>query len=283
MEKMSKNDAHILLLYMLKSLNYICEKSNIPYYACAGTCLGAIRHGGFIPWDDDIDVKIPRKYYDIFVEKCNELLEYPLVIRTRENDPTFCCEYIKICFKDDCYGYSDVALDVFFFDETNPNRKVFRSVQNRILRDLYFVKKYKLSKAKMAEHYVPNNPIKRIYVFLLSVFWSFNAIEKYHKKIMLAEKKECDYWVNWGSCYSYKKVTYLKELFGKPQKAPFENTYIYLPEFPEKMLTQLYGADFMTPPPPEKRVDHGVKKLNCKELDFEKVKNIVLSMSYKEV
>ena len=59
--------------------------------------------------------------------------------------------------------------------------------------------------------------------------------------------------------------------------------YIYLPEFPEKMLTQLYGADFMTPPPPEKRVDHGVKKLNCKELDFEKVKNIVLSMSYKEV
>ena len=137
---------------------------------------------------------------------------------------------------------------------------------------MYFIKKYKLSKAKLAEAYTPNNILKRIYVSVFSFFWSFKNIEKVHKKIMLAEKKQYDYWINWGSCYSYKKATYLKEAFGTPQKLEYENTYIYAPEKPEIMLTQLYGKNYMTPPPPKKRTDHGVRKLNCKELDIESIR-----------
>ena len=271
-EMMEKSDVKTLLLYLLKYVNKICEDADIPYYASAGTCLGAVRHKGLIPWDDDIDVMIPRKYYDIFVEKCSQILESPVVIRTRENDPTFCCEYIKMCFKDDVLGYSDLSIDVFFLDETNPQRKVFRSIQNKLLIDLYFIKKYKLSKAKLAEAYVPKNILKRIYISVLSVFWSFKNIEKVHKNIMLAEKKVGDYWINWGSCYSYKKATYLKESLGIPQKLEYENAYIYAPEKPDIMLTQLYGKNYMTPPPPEKRTDHGVRKLNCKELDIESIR-----------
>lgn len=269
---MDKSDVKTLLLYLLKYVNKICEDAGIPYYASAGTCLGAVRHKGLIPWDDDIDIMIPRKYYDIFVEKCSQVLESPVVIRTRENDPTFCCEYIKMCFKDDVLGYSDLSIDVFFLDETNPERKVFRSIQNKILIDLYFIKKYKLSKTKLAEAYVPNNILKRIYISALSFFLSFKNIEKIHKKTMLAEKKAGDYWINWGSCYSYKKATYLKESFGTPQKLEYENAYIYAPEKPDIMLTQLYGKNYMTPPPPEKRTNHGVRKLNCKELDIESIR-----------
>lgn len=271
-EMMDKSDVKTLLLYLLKYANKICEESGIPYYASAGTCLGAVRHKGLIPWDDDIDIMIPRKYYNLFVEKCSQILESPVVIRTRENDPTFCCEYIKMCFRDDVLGYSDLSIDIFFLDETNPKRKIFRSIQNKILSDLYFIKKYKLSKAKLAETYIPNNVLKRIYISVLSWFWSFKNIEKTHKKIMLAEKNSGDYWINWGSCYSYKKATYLKESFGIPQKLEYENTYIYAPEKPEVMLTQLYGKNYMTPPPPEKRTDHGVRKLNCKELDIESIR-----------
>ena len=271
-EMMEKSDVKTLLLYLLKYVNKICEDAGIPYYASAGTCLGAVRHKGLIPWDDDIDIMIPRKYYDIFVKKCSQILESPVVIRTRENDPTFCCEYIKMCFKDDVLGYSDLSIDVFFLDETNPQRTFFRSIQNKLLIDLYFIKKYKLSKAKLAEAYVPNNILKRIYISALSFFLSFKNIEKIHKKTMLAEKKADDYWINWGSCYSYKKATYLKKSFGTPQKLEYENTYIYAPEKPDIMLTQLYGKNYMTPPPPEKRTDHGVRKLNCKELDIESIR-----------
>ena len=271
-EKMNKEDVKILLLYLLKHVNKICEDANIPYYASAGTCLGAVRHEGLIPWDDDIDVMIPRKYYNLFVDKCSQYLESPIVIRTRENDSSFCCEYIKLCFKDDEIGYSDLSIDVFFLDETNPKRKIFRAIQNKILIDLYFVTKYKVSNAQKGDRYIPNNPFKRIYVSVLSALLPFSFIEKIHKKIMLAEKKEGLYWINWGSCYSYKKATYLKESFGTPQKMKYENTYIYAPEKPEVMLTQLYGSNYMTPPPPEKRTDHGVRKLNCSEINIEKIR-----------
>ena len=59
---------HTLQLEMLSDLQKICEKYNLEYFAVFGTALGAVRHKGFIPWDDDIDVGMLRKDYDIFIQ-----------------------------------------------------------------------------------------------------------------------------------------------------------------------------------------------------------------------
>lgn len=272
-QKMNNEELKILLLYLLKQLNSICEEANIPYYAGGGTCIGALRNKGIIPWDDDIDVLMPRKYYYDFIEKCNSKLESPILIRTRENDPYFCQEYIKLCFKDDVFGYSDISLDVFFLDETNPKRKIFRALQNRILLDLYAIKKYKVSRMQGNKKYTPRNIFKRFYISVLSHIFSLNFIEKIHKKTMLLEKKETEFCIDWGSCYSYKKrATYKKKWFGVPQKAPFENTYIYLPQDANSLNEYVFGKDWMTPPPPEKRINHGVKRLNNNDVDIEAIK-----------
>ena len=262
-ELMDKRKARLLLLYLLKKMNEISEEEGIPYFASGGTCLGAVRHKGFIPWDDDIDVMIPRKYYVQFVGACLKNLEEPVVIRTRENDPFFCCEYIKLCFKDEELGYSDLSIDVFFLDETNPKRMFFRSFQNFLLIQLYYLKTYKVSKLGKGSPYRPRNPLRRIWLGILSGILSLKTIDKWHKATMIAEKSIGEYWINWGSCYSYKKATYSKKAFGTPQKVPFEDLYVYVAEQTEEILTHLYGPNYMTPPPLEKRTDHGVREIHC--------------------
>lgn len=269
--RMDKTEAKYLLLYLLKQFKKVCQSASIVYYASGGTCLGAIRNKGIIPWDDDIDVMMSRDSYDLFVERCSYLLPENVVIRSRENDPYFCGEYIKLCYKDDVDGFSDLSMDVFFLDNTNPQRKFFRAIQNRILLDLFFIKTYKVSKMGKGNYYVPNNPLRHLQVAIFSKL-SIKSIDKIHKKVMMAEKKRTGYLVNWGSCYSYKKATYSKDTLGTPNNQPFENTTISVAEHPEVLLRQLYGPNYMTPPPENKRADHGVRPLKCESLDIELIK-----------
>lgn len=265
-----------LLLYLLKQFKAVCREAGITYYASGGTCLGAVRHQGIIPWDDDIDVMMPRQYYDAFVETCGRMLPPSVAIRTRENDPYFCGEYIKMCYRCDDGGYSELSIDVFFLDNTNPDRKLFRAIQNRLLLDLYFIKMYKVSRMGKGPKYVPQNFLKRCQVALFSLL-PLSFIDRLHKLVMTAEKSETDYWVNWGACYSYKKATYKKSELGEPKEMPFENTTIAVARNPEEILLHLYGPDYMTPPPPEKRMTHGIKPFECSALDMEQVKRVVES------
>lgn len=268
---LEKGEAKVLLLYLLKQFKRVCQEASITYYASGGTCLGAIRHQGIIPWDDDIDVMMPRKYYDTFVKACSRLLPETMAIRTRENDPYFCGEYIKLCYIDDDTKYSEMSIDVFFLDDTNPQRKIFRAIQNRLLLDLYFIKTYKVSKMGKSKPYVPRNLFRRFQVVLFSIL-PISFIDRIHKHIMTAERADTEYWVNWGACYSYKKATYNKAALGIPSERPFENTTISVAEQPEEILTHLYGPNYMTPPPPEKRINHGIKPFKCTSLDIEKIK-----------
>ena len=62
------NDIQKVILDIFKEFDRICTDNNIPYYAIGGTCIGAVRHKGFIPWDDDMDVAIPIEFWDKFIE-----------------------------------------------------------------------------------------------------------------------------------------------------------------------------------------------------------------------
>ena len=84
--KITVHDVHVVLLEMLKDIDALCRKHNIPYFLNGGTALGAVRHKGFIPWDDDADISMMREDFDRFRE----------VVKTDLPD-----KYVAQCFASD--------------------------------------------------------------------------------------------------------------------------------------------------------------------------------------
>lgn len=71
MDDLMLNKLHNLQVQILDEIVRICDSNNMDYFLIGGTLLGAIRHKGFIPWDDDLDIAMPRKSYDKFISLCN--------------------------------------------------------------------------------------------------------------------------------------------------------------------------------------------------------------------
>lgn len=92
---------HTLQLEMLSDLQKICEKYNLEYFAVFGTALGAVRHKGFIPWDDDIDVGMLRKDYDIFIQVAEKEMgdKYQIMTPEIEKNMLLCNEISKKRYK----------------------------------------------------------------------------------------------------------------------------------------------------------------------------------------
>ena len=129
---------HTLQLEMLSDLQKICEKYNLEYFAVFGTALGAVRHKGFIPWDDDIDVGMLRKDYDIFIQVAEKEMVDKYQIMTPEIEKKYACCVTKFQRKDTKFiSYlSDklecdqcIFIDIFPFDCIAPKKKQARKQQ----------------------------------------------------------------------------------------------------------------------------------------------------------
>ena len=272
-KRMGKEKRKILLLYLLKILNNTAEKYDIPIYASGGTCLGMLRHKGMIPWDDDIDIMIFRKDYNRLVSALSKEIHTPVAIRTRENDPYFYQEFMKLCYLDDGGEFSDLSIDIFTLDNTDPERKTFRAVQNTVKRLLYYAKMYKVSKLGHGEYH-PKSLVNHLCLFVVSLL-PLSWMDYLLKKTLTADKREGEYVVNWGAAYSYKRATYPRAAFGVPRKMPFENTYVWAEQHPEAILERLYGKKYMELPPLEKRTEHGVRDFSCRALNIDEIRKEV--------
>ena len=90
------NDLQKRLLVILKEFARVCGKHNLRYFLNGGTCLGAIRHKGFIPWDDDVDVMMPREDYEKFLTLQYEYEGTPYFIQSWKSDPRYTYGFAKL-------------------------------------------------------------------------------------------------------------------------------------------------------------------------------------------
>lgn len=264
----SLNDTQNYILHVTREVIRVMDELNIPYYMQGGTMLGSIRHGGFIPWDDDVDLGIPRADYERMLKIIADKLPENLELRTYDDETDHHYYFARIV--DTRYQIrrmgsleerlENVWVDLFPLDGM-PNGALARAWHK--MRLLIVRLKYHLSCFEKVNIKRPGRPfIERAIIKVATITrvgkW-FNMRKQLEKMDRLLKKyppEKSDYYVNFMGQTSYKfNEMFKKEIYGNKTLYPFEDMEMVGPEQYDAYLKSLYG-DYMTPPKQSDRNAH---------------------------
>lgn len=244
-------------LIIMDAIHELCVTHNLTYYLIGGTALGAVRHKGFIPWDVDIDIAMPRKDYELFINKYSRELAPNIECKNYKNTKGYLSPHAvavlvnsKLVLRDDILNNIDrqVYIDIMPLDNV-PKSSLAQQFQARAIKFIKYLKKIKDAKC-FATNSKAVVLIKKTRALLLYPF-SLNYLNKIMDKVMrLSENRETGYLCSMASHFSYQKQMFEKEIYGTPQEVSFEGRSYFAPEQLDYYLKRLYG-DYMKLPSKE--------------------------------
>ena len=260
-------------LAIFKEFIRVCEKHQLTYFALGGTLLGAVRHQGFIPWDDDIDIGMPREDYNKLMSLDPSEFNFPYKLVNEKNTPSFTKAFMNL--QDSTtkilMTYSNVAheeslwIDIFPIDglPSNPIKKYLhekRYLFSRMMVQLSqfnkIVNQNKENRPSLEKLIIKIAEIINIEKVLSYPFWQKNYISTISKYGMME-----GYAGNYTGAYKLRELV-PTDYFGNGDLLPFEDIMIKVPEKYHKYLTAIYGDNYMQLPPEEKRVPHQYTIIN---------------------
>ena len=261
MHKLNSSEIKKIELKLLVEVDDICKKIGVKYSLAGGTLLGAVRHKGFIPWDDDIDIIMMRRDYNRFIEYCNsKTIDIPFYVISHNNNSNYGKLYAKAVdkktiIKDSVVIDNDAMglfVDIFPIDylEDSYEESVKKYNSTLVLRKLLLVKQWKkyYRNKEIPLYYEPFRFIAFLLSRLLNAKLLINKIESKYSN----EKRKYSGAVS--GAYGVKEI--LKtELFEELTTITFEGeSFMAIKEY-DKYLGSLYG-DYMQLPPVGKRVSN---------------------------
>jgi len=266
MKDIDINECHNILIKLAAAFDELCKRHHIPYYMLGGTMLGAMRHKGFIPWDDDMDFGVERKYFPKLLKALSEELPEHLKIRTLDNSDHIFSNFFKIedsrteiidYWHDNPMG-GGISIDIFPLDKGGKNycQTMFFAMYISfllILKDyLYFDPKFRRGFKKIVAITVRKTN-------LISIKKRLKYIDNL---IVKHANEKSDFLINYYGRWKKKEVM-RKQIFGHPLSYSFENITLTGVENADAYLSALYG-NYMQPPPNGMRTGH-IKIMQYKE------------------
>lgn len=263
MKELSLREIQLGELEILKKIKEICNLIDIDYFLFCGTLLGAIRHHGIIPWDDDIDVGMMRSDYECFISYCKthekDLLPFKLFHYSTHKkyiypiarfvDTRFAVKYKD--FKD--YGLG-LFVDLYPFDgcgNTLEERNIiFKKVRGKTIALISLGARSNI----LFNHGVINYIVKTILWLIAKVIGQNKLIRRVDERAKKYGSQKYKYvqCIIWDS---FRAKMFHKVCFDKLIEVPFEDDYFKVPIDYDKVLREEYG-DYMELPPEEERIGH---------------------------
>lgn len=250
------NELKECILNIMDELDCFCRENNIQYFIIGGTLLGAVRHKGFIPWDDDIDVAMFREDYEKFCRLFKSKKGYQL--KCLQRDPDYYHPFAKlidpqISLYEHIHKAPEIGafVDIFQLDYVEKNSpEIAAYYGHSFKKSLEELKYMQLRK---------DRPLWKNALILLSRILCPRSLPSIAKRqdshaVSISQATPTDWVANPHGAWGFKEVV-SSRCFTEAKEYTFEGRNYFGPCDYDTYLSTLYG-DYMTPPPPEKQVTH---------------------------
>ena len=251
------DEIQFLLLELMKKVHVFMECNSLKYYLLGGSALGAVRHNGFIPWDDDIDIGMLREDYERFLKIADQFDRHYDVVNFKNNNN---CDfgltriYIPVTYIDNPMIENTkldkrLYFDIFPLDNVPDDQKELDRYESVIVNKKKLIQRIDVrdnhnSKGNLLAKKVLSCALSP---FRTSIIASFDKLSQKYRSV--ETKRICSL----SSQYSFEKQVMAKEVYGAPVLHAFETESFYVPEQTDIYLTILFGKNYGEVPPVEKR------------------------------
>lgn len=257
---------HEVILSLMKEVKRICETYDISYFLGYGSLLGAIRHEGFIPWDDDADILMLREDFEKFRICAADEIKPPFFLQTEENAPNLIYSGIMKVRRSDTTGVQQgidvlkkvnhgIALDILALDRIAVSEKERAKALARTDRTILmqYIKANAGELSEVRSFHLDKR--KTGWYKIIARCMPYAYLHKKAERIVREQRKlqNYSYYVMHNRLGAYRDICYEKEWFEDFEMYPFEDVFFPVPAGYDRILNALYGERYREIPPEKER------------------------------